>query len=63
MEEKGETPEPEQDLDEEDLPRIQEELKLLQIEYDKSVVEKHRLSMELKSMHERMRAAGDVIER
>ncbi|KAF6026452.1 hypothetical protein EB796_015243 [Bugula neritina] len=55
------TPEPEPELDEEDLPRIEAELKVLQDEYDKSVVEKHKLSTELKSMHERMKAANDVL--
>lgn len=57
------TPEPEPELDEEDLPRIEAELKVLQDEYDKSVVEKHKLSTELKSMHERMKAANDVLNR
>jgi len=45
------------------LPRIEAELKVLQDEYDKSVVEKHKLSTELKSMHERMKAANDVLNR
>jgi len=36
---------------------------VLQAEYDKSVVEKHKLHIELKSMSERMRAATDVMER
>ena len=62
-EEREPTPEPEPELDEDDLPRIQSELRALQAEYDKSVVEKHKLSTELKSMNERMRAANDVLER
>lgn len=54
---------PEEDYDEDDLPRIQEEVNRLQAEFDQAVVEKHSLEMELISMNERLKAATEMVER
>ena len=54
---------PEEDLSEEDLPRVQEEVNDLQAQFDQAVVEKHSLEMELQSMKERLKAASDLIDR
>lgn len=55
--------EPEEELSEADLPRIQVEVNQLQEEFDKAVVEKHSLQMELQSMNERLKAATELVER
>ena len=63
LEEKEEEAPPEEDYDEDDLPRIQEQVNALQAEFDQSVVEKHSLEMELISMNERLKAATEMVER
>ena len=55
--------EPEEELTEDDLPRLQIEVDELQAQFDANVVEKHSLEMELISTKERLRAASEVIER
>ena len=56
-------PEPEEDYEEADLPRLQDIVNQLQREFDQSVVEKHSLEMELISMNERLKAATEMVER
>jgi hypothetical protein len=56
-------PAPEEDLSEEDLPRVQGEVNELQSQFDQAVVEKHSLEMELLSMKERLKAASDLCDR
>ncbi|XP_053397319.1 dynein axonemal heavy chain 5-like isoform X6 [Mercenaria mercenaria] len=53
---------PEEVYEEEDLPRIQEEVNQLQAEFDQAVVEKHSLEMELISMNERLKAATEMVD-
>ncbi len=57
------TSEPDEDLSEEDLPRVQEVVNELQEKFDLAVVEKHSLEMELQSMNERLKAATEMVER
>ncbi|XP_055889445.1 dynein axonemal heavy chain 8-like isoform X4 [Biomphalaria glabrata] len=52
----------EEELSEADLPRMQSELSELQALFDRAVVEKHSLEMELQSMNERLKSAVDFIE-
>uniref|UniRef100_A0A2C9K4Z2 AAA+ ATPase domain-containing protein n=1 Tax=Biomphalaria glabrata TaxID=6526 RepID=A0A2C9K4Z2_BIOGL len=54
--------EEEEELSEADLPRMQSELSELQALFDRAVVEKHSLEMELQSMNERLKSAVDFIE-
>jgi len=54
---------PEEDYEEDDLPRIQAEVNALQAEFDQAVVEKHSLEMELISMNERLKAATEMVDR
>ncbi|XP_023932047.1 dynein heavy chain 5, axonemal-like isoform X1 [Lingula anatina] len=60
--EQEQEPELEEDLTEDDLPRIQEEVNKLQMQFDSAVVEKHSLEIELVSMNERLRAATEMLE-
>ena len=60
---KSASPQPEEDLSEDDLPRIQTEVDKLQVQFDASVVVKHQLESELNSMNNRLRAASDTIDR
>ena len=60
---KSDSPQPEEDLSEDDLPRIQTEVDELQVQFDASVVVKHQLESELISMNNRLRAASDTIDR
>ena len=60
---KQSTVQPEEDLSEEDLPRIEQEVTDLQAQFDRAVVEKHSLEMELQSMKERLKAATDMVDR
>jgi len=62
-EEREPTPPPEQELTESDLERIEKEVEDLQDEFDKAVVEKHSLELELTSMKERLKAATDLMQR
>ena len=64
-EEEEETPSGQEDeeLNEDDLPRIQNEVDDLQQQFDASVVDKHSLAMELESMKERLKTATDIIDR
>ena len=55
--------EEEEDLSEADLPRVQQEVNEHQTLFDQSVVEKHSLQMELRSMNERLKAAVEMVER
>ncbi|ESO89151.1 hypothetical protein LOTGIDRAFT_229063 [Lottia gigantea] len=51
-----------ENLTEDDLPRIQEEENGLQRKFDEAVMEKHSLEMELQSMNERLKAATELVE-
>ncbi|CAH1799095.1 unnamed protein product [Owenia fusiformis] len=51
-----------EELDEDQLPKIQSEVDALQAQFDAAVVEKHSLELELQSMNDRLKAATDVIE-
>ena len=62
-EEREPTPPPEEELTESDLERIEKEVEDLQDEFDKAVVEKHSLELELTSMKERLKAATDLMQR
>ena len=53
----------EEDLNEDDLPRVQNEVDDLQKLFDAAVVDKHSLAMELESMKERLKTATDIIDR
>ena len=57
------TPEPEPEYTEDDLPTLQELVNELQQQFDKSVVEKHSLEIELASMNERLKAASEMVDR
>ncbi|XP_076466964.1 uncharacterized protein LOC143298129 [Babylonia areolata] len=61
-EEEKKEEEPEEELSEADLPRLQEEVNSLQVQFDQAVVEKHSLHMELQSMNERLKAASEMVE-
>ncbi|XP_067674368.1 uncharacterized protein [Haliotis asinina] len=54
--------EPDEDLSEADLPRVQEVVNKLQSQFDQAVVQKHSLEMELQSMNERLKAAVEMVE-
>ncbi|KAK6987321.1 dynein heavy chain 5 axonemal, partial [Biomphalaria glabrata] len=54
--------EEEEELSEADLPRMQSKLSELQALFDRAVVEKHSLEMELQSINERLKSAVDFIE-
>lgn len=54
---------PEESLNEEDLPRLLNELEELQGKFDASAVNKHKLHIELESCIQRMEAATSIIER
>ncbi|XP_033113255.1 dynein heavy chain 5, axonemal-like isoform X2 [Anneissia japonica] len=53
--------EPEKEYTEADIPSIQDELDVLQKEFDDAVREKHSLEIELVASNERLRAAVDMI--
>lgn len=57
------TPEPEVELTEADLPDLQETVTKLQKEYDDAVVVKHDLSNDVRSCSERLKAATDLLHR
>lgn len=57
------TPEPEVELTEADLPDLQETVTKLQEEYDDAVVVKHDLSNDVRSCSERLKAATDLLHR
>ena len=62
-EEREPTPPPEEELTSNDLGRIESEVEDLQDQFDKAVVEKHSLELELTSMKERLKAATDLMQR
>lgn len=57
------TPEPEFELTEADLPDLQGTVTKLQKEYDDAVVVKHDLSNDVRSCSERLKAATDLLHR
>ena len=55
--------EPEPELTEADLPKLEEELKTLQGEFDKAVVAKYDLQEEIDASSERLRVAQELLQR
>lgn len=55
--------EPEKELTEDDLPALQEEVAILQKQYDEAVMVKYNLGNEVKSCSERLKAANNLLTR